>query len=452
MPAPIIDITLSLQTNSVTRPGFGTPLFMGAHRWFPERVRTYSDILEAETDLPSGSDERAAATIAFSQSPSPTQFKVGRRETDIILTPDVPLESDVFSFTIVDTAGDSHNVTFTALTTPDAEDVVDGLIATIAGNTALAAFITTTKNGATTDATLQIAATLVTDVFSVSLFTKLTDTYPATEAADAVLTAVEAVDEDAYFITAHDHTETFVLALAAAVEARNKLYAVSLPTSESLGTLAIPAVDIGGKLEALDYENTIIFYDDDADTTFPECGFVSMGAPHDPGTITWAFKKVAGAGIPLSTVTGLGLNPTEEDNLIARSMNYMRNQGGNYVTWEGRVASGKYIDQVRSAHFLTAEIQAAFQLKLQNSLKVSGSDIGIGEMQNVLHSTLSRFVETDSQNNILRKDNPFNSTFPRAADRSAADKTSRTLRFSFEAFLSDALHNLKIVGSLSLDV
>ena len=452
MPERVVDVSIALQTTSVSQVGFGIPLFIGAHRWFNERVKTYSSIKEVEADCPAGSDERIAATGAFSQTPSISQFKLGRRETDIILTPDVPAEGDVYSFTIVDTDLDSYTISFTALASPDAEDIVDGLIGVMAGETELAAHILTSKNGATTAATLQIAPKLSSDAFSISDIVKQTDTYPATEAAGTVLTAIEAVDEDFYFATAHDHTETFVLALAAAIEARNKQYFVSVAEDDALSALPTPAVDIAGKLKEFNYLNTNAFYHDDADTAFPECAFAGKGAPFTPGTITWAHQQLAGVATPISTVTGLALSSTEQDALIERNCNYLRNLGGVNVIWPATVASGNFIDETRIVHFLVARITEAYQIKLINSLKVSYTDIGIGEMQNVLTSLLSRYVETPAQPNILQENNPFTTNFPRARDVSAADKTNRKLVASFEAFLAGAIHTVAITGSLSLDV
>ena len=454
MPESIVDVSIALQTTSVSQVGFGIPLFIGAHRWFNERVKTYSSIKEVEADCPAGSDERIAATGAFSQTPSISQFKLGRRESDAILTPDAPAEGDVYSFTIVDTDLDSYSISYTAQVTDlDAEDIVDGLLGVIAGETELVTHVTATKIGATTAGTLSLEpATPGTDAFSISALVKLTDSYPATEVAGTVLTAIEAVDEDFYFITAHDHTETFVLALAAAVEARNKQYFMATAEAGSLAALAVPATDIAGKLKELNYLHTNAFYHDDADTTFPECAFAGKGAPFTPGTITWAHQQLAGVATPISTVTGLALSSTEQDALIERECNYLRNLGGVNVIWPGTVASGNFIDETRIVHFLVARITEAYQIKLINSLKVPYTDIGIGEMQNVLTSLLTRYVETPAQPNILQENNPFTTSFPRARDVSAANKTARKLVASFEAFLAGAIHIVAITGSLSLDV
>ena len=454
MPQTIVDVSLSLQTTSVSRAGFGTPAFLGSHRWFTERMRTYSTILEAEADFPSGSDERAAATAVFSQTPSVTEFKVGRREATAVLTPDLPLEGGVFSFTLTDNIGYSANISFTALAAPDEEDIVDGLIAAIALETDFDNTVTATKVGVGASAVLHLDPETAgtADAFSIKTFVKLTDSYNSSEAAGDLLTAVEAVDNDFYVVTAHDHSEAFVLAMAAAVQARNKQYFTSSQEAGPLVALAVPAVDTLGKLEEFNYLHTNGFYHNTADTTFPECAFAGKGLPYTPGTITWAFKQLAGVATPISVTTGLALSSTEQDALEERNANYLRNEGGVNITWQGTVASGNFIDEVRIIHFLTARIKEAYQLKLINSLKVSYTDIGIGEMQGVLTSLLTRFIETPAQPNILRADNPYTTSFPRAVDVSTQDKIDRKLTASFEAFLAGAIHIVAITGSLSLDV
>lgn len=82
MAAPISD-TVSLDiiedTVGVSRAGFGTPLLLSYTADFAERVRTYNSLADVAEDFPTTSSfEYLAASILFSQSPKPRQFKIGR--------------------------------------------------------------------------------------------------------------------------------------------------------------------------------------------------------------------------------------------------------------------------------------------------------------------------------------------------------------------------------------
>ena len=62
----LVTTNISLETNAVSTAGFGTPIFIGAHNWFPERVRSYGSLTEASADLPTDSDEYIALQGFFS--------------------------------------------------------------------------------------------------------------------------------------------------------------------------------------------------------------------------------------------------------------------------------------------------------------------------------------------------------------------------------------------------
>ena len=48
----IVNVSISLDTTGVQQAGFGVPIFIGAHRWFPERFRSYNNIQAVSEDIP----------------------------------------------------------------------------------------------------------------------------------------------------------------------------------------------------------------------------------------------------------------------------------------------------------------------------------------------------------------------------------------------------------------
>lgn len=449
-------VNISLETATVSRAGFGTPLFIGAHRWFDERVRTYADITEVEEDIPEGSIEHVAASAFFSQSPAPTEIMIGRRTANIILDPDAPSEYDEFTVSVTfdnGTSSQTVNASYVAGPADDQEDVVDGLIADIENGGIVGTGVAATKVGSGATATLKIAPAVAGTNFSIAnisdnLTLSVTD---VTETASAVLSAIEAVDNDFYAVTAHDHTSTFVLAMAAAIETRSKIYGVSGQSADYIEAVEEPATDLFGQLKDLQYFRTFTLFHHDADTTFPECAFIGKCLPSDPGTITWANKRLAGVDVSQDPDTDLNLSTTQKNNLADRNANFIESAGGFAITREGKVVSGEWIDIIQSRDLLIARITEAYQNKLINTGKIPYTDSGINSMRSVLISVLSRYVSTKTQPNILQETNPFTTNFPRAKDVSFGDKAARVLNASFVGFLAGAIHVVSITGKLTIE-
>lgn len=452
----IANVNITLETASVNRAGFGTPIFIGSHRWFDERIRTYTDISEVGEDIPEGSIEYIAAQGFFSQNPAPAEIKIGRRTANVILTPDAPAEYDEFTVRITfdnGTASQTVSASYVAASGDNQEDVVDGLITDLENGGIVGTGIAATKVGATTAATLKLAPAVTGDNFTMSnISSNLTlSTTDVSETPSALLSAIEAVDNDFYFVTAHDHTSSFVLAMAAAIETRDKEYFVSGQATAYIATVAVPATDLFGQLKDLQYFRTITFFHHTADTTFPETAFVGYGAPYDPGTITWANKRLVGVGASQDPSTGLLLSTTQQNNLSARNANFMQYVNGFSITREGKTAAGEWIDVIQSRDLLIARITEAYQNKLINTGKIPYTDSGINSMRSVVESVLNRYVSTPTQPNILQTSNPFTTTFPKAKDVSFGDKSARVLNASFVAFLAGAIHIVTISGKLTIE-
>lgn len=440
----IVNVSISLQTTSVSRAGFGTSIFIGSHRWFTERVRVYNSIKAAEEDLPSGSEELAAVTTAFSQDVAPKSVKVGRRDVDVLtFTPTaVTTSGQTFGITVVGTNGTSVAASFTTTTGSEtATDVCNAL------RTGLSSVVGVTVSG--TD-TLTLAEATAGTPFAVTKLDDLTQTVTVTETASQVLTAIEEEDSDFYFIAAHDHTETFVLAMAAAVEARSKIYFMSTDEAAALTALAQPATDILGKLEENNYFRTSGWFHQDADTKFPEMGFIAIASPYTPGGKIWANNKVAAIASSTSS-TGKDLTFTQRNYLNARNANWVESVGGIDITRNGKVAGDEWIDAIRNRDYLEARITEGLQNLLINQPVIPYTDSGIGMVRSTVTSVLNRSVSTESKPSILQENNPYTTDFPRSADVPFAEKQLRELNASFVGYLAGAIQITNIKGTLTFD-
>ena len=440
----IVNVSISLQTTSVSRAGFGTPIFIGAHRWFTERVRAYTSIEAAAEDLPDGSEELAAVTSAFSQDVAPSVVKVGRRDVDLLTyTPDaVTAVGQVYAITVVGTDSVAVNASFTTTTGSEtATDIVTALTAALSG------VVGVTVGGTTT---LTLAEATPGTPFAVTSFDRLTQAVTVTETAGEVLTAIEEIDNDFYFIAAHDHTEAFVLAMAVAVEARTKIYFVSTDEAGALTAPSEPATDILGKLAENNYFRTSGWFHQDADSTFPEMAFISVVAPFNPGTKVWANNRVAGVAAS-QDATGKKLTFTQRNNLNERNANWVEDVGGIDITRIGKVAANEWIDAIRNRDFLEARLTEGLQNLLINQPVIPYTDSGISTVRNTVTSVLNRSVSTATTPSILQENNPYITNFPRAADVPFAEKQLRELNASFTAFLAGAIQITNITGVLTFD-
>lgn len=445
----IVNVSISLDTTGVQQAGFGVPIFIGAHRWFPERFRSYNNIQAVSEDIPTDSDEYRAALAFFSQTPSPSVIEIGRRDADINFTPVIGVEGTTYEFSFV-AGGSEIRVVYTSEEEDNAEAIVDGLILSYQGSGATD-FADVTKSGADDAAILVVSPINGESSFGISNYENLTYTAVPGESAGDVLAAIEEEGSSAYYIAAHDHTESFVMEMAAAVEAREKVYAVSSQDPESLTALEQTSTDVLALLNRGNYFRTITMFHHEADTNFPECAYLGMGAPYAPGTLTWANNRLGGVSASSDPNTGRRLTYTQRNNLASRNANFLELNGGVAITRQGKVAAGEWIDVITSRDLLVARIKESYQAKLINTPKVPYTDSGINSMRSVLVSTLDRYVSTDSQPNILQENNPYRVFFPRANEVSFNDKAERRLEAQFVAYMAGAIHVVEIHGTLTYD-
>lgn len=439
---PIVSVSISLDTAAVNRASFGTPIFIGDHYWFKERVRTYSSIEAVADDIPTDSDEYKGALKAFSQDIPPSFVKIGRREADSVLIVVDPATAigQTYSISILDTAEATVTASFISITGSEtAVDIAADLVADLVGVTG----VTVTDNS---DGTFTLTKS-GSDNFAITAISGLDYSYTTTETPADILNNISEEDDDYYFIATNDHSDTFVMAMAAQVEARTKEYFVALQDSTNLGAYSEVATDTMSKLAQNEYNRTTAWYHHEANTTFPEMAFISVAAPADPGKKVWGDNKVATVSASKSITTGLPLNETAKNNLVAKNANFTETVGGIVITRQGTVASGNWIDEIRDRDFLEARTKEALQDLLIRTPKLPYTNAGIARVENVLASTYSRYVETETQVNILEAGTPYVISLPRRKDVPFSDITARTLNGQVTLYLTGAILVINIVGS-----
>lgn len=439
----IATVNVALQNASLTSRGFGTPLFISTHNYFPERVRTYSSLQEAAEDIPTESNVYKALQSGFSASPRPSFIKVGRRAGDLQLE---VLEGSTSASITVSVLDGNSLYTIAASGTGGEEDAVAAsLVASIESN----ADIDSNTNITVVGNVISIEGVGDAKVSIKSLSANIVDSYTATETASQVLSAIEAEDDDFYFITADDHTETFVLAMADVVEAKEKMYFFTTYEAGSLTAYVDgTATDILGKVRNSKYNRTKGGFHQDADKDFPELYYVGYNSPFDAGSVTWN-NLVVSLAASSNPLTGLNLSTTERGNLEDRNAFYVENRGSSILR-NGQVASGEYIDVIRGRDNLSYDLVEAYTrlFVTQTGSKVPYNDQGIASLEAVALEVLTKYV-----NRLFINPN-FRTNFPRLSEISQSDRSNRVYtQGSWQAELTGAIEGIRpLQGILSIEL
>lgn len=440
----IANVTISLQGVTVSRQGYGTPLFLTKHRFTEEVVTSYSNLAAVGQVFPTTSNAYKAAQQFFSNTPAGKAFKVGRIESNLLLTVPSVANGKVFSFTIKSGAA-SANISVTA--------TGSDTVTTIA--TAIAAAVEASAVGSMVAATSAVGVVTIAPTgankFAVSALNNVDDTYTSSAtAAQALQTALDA-DSDIYFVTSEDKSVAWVAALAADVEARKMQYfvAVAGAGADNYGSYtkgSAGANDILGKLSDAGYYRSVGMYHQDA-ANFPELAYVGYNAPFDAGSVIWTNNVVSIAAS--KNVDGNALTGTQQDNLQKRNATFIRVEGGQNATRGGRVAAGEPIDNIRGRDWLENEMKANLtQLLLsQQGSKIPYNDDGINRIRSVMAKTLDLAVRRNFINDNYRI------TLAAAADVSAANKAAGLFNDGyFVAELSGGIELVDITGTLSVQI
>lgn len=201
-----------------------------------------------------------------------------------------------------------------------------------------------------------------------------------------------------------------------------------------------PTTDLGQELAALSLDRTALMYSANADAQFPEAAWAGGILPLDPGSVTWAFKTLAG-------ITVDALTATQKAKAIGNNVNVYTTVGGVNLTQNGTMASGRFIDIRRGVDWLQARMEENIFFQVANLPKIPFTDAGIAIIQNEISAVLQDGID----NNVIA-DNPEPSiTVPRALSVSANDRANRLLPdVKFEARLAGAIHKVIVRGTVSV--
>lgn len=435
-------IQIGLNTTGVARSDFGTSLIVGPHMAFTNRVQAYTkydDVVSA--NLPP--KILAAASAAFSQTPHPKYVKIGRRNvgTAIIKINAVNLTS--YTITITGTSPETY--TFVSDASATAAEIATGLAAAITADTN-ETLIATVVN--TTD--VQLAWISQSNLQTVNLGSNLS--WGAITAVDTVavdMAAIKQEDNAWYGLISSDRTKQTQLDFAAWTETQDKLFGCA--SSEAAILTPGVSTDVISVMKDTRYYRSYAGYSALAETQYPDTAWMNAVFPLQPGSETWANKKLS------------GVTP---DNLSATNRNTILGKGGNTfeyyqaqiaLTNPGKTAAGEWIDVIRGRDWLKDVIQTNLVQMIINRAKVPYTDAGIQLCVNNLRKSLTQgqlvgFIapdEVDSNGNTIPG---FVITAPVSADIDPLVKASRILTLEFAARLAGAIHVINVNGSVGYEI
>lgn len=254
-----------------------------------------------------------------------------------------------------------------------------------------------------------------------------------------VLTAASNLDPEWYAVTIQSRDASNILSVAAWTEARDKVFIAA--TADSTILDPNDDDDIGSQLAAAGYARTALIYAVNASAEWPDTAWAGPLLALDPGSITWAFKRVAG-------VTGSMFPSAAVSALEAKRVTRIEIIQGLARTIGGFTSdAGAFLDVIHGLDWLKQRLAEDIFSRLVNSPKIPYTNAGIAMVESVIRARLQDAIEK----NVIADDENLTVTVPDVADTDETDRANRLLRdVYFTARLAGAIHKVIVRGTASV--
>lgn len=430
----VVDVVVSLGSPTISTAVFDVPLFVAGHASFTERFRIYTSADGILEDFVQDSPVYNFAVNAFSGKAAPTYIYVGRRAiSDFVLTPTV--QDDVDYTVTIQSGAILKTFTFDSGTGATATSIVAGLTALIDADLDLTGKVTT--SGTTT----LILTPVGTEPLSVSTSANQTMAPTYTETAVTATTAIRAIDSKQFFLSADDHTEVTITALADYATAEKMKYIWS--TSDADVQNAAVLDDIASQMQDASYPS-LGFYAADADTDFPEGGIIGAVASNQAGTYTLEYSTMP------SVVVG-DYSATERKAMNDKFISYYDTIASVNSVFNSRQSDGQFLDTGIFTLWLEArlgeEVFATIKRETDLNRKVSYDRAGKQKIDQAIWAVLNRGLANGSISPDIK---PI-VRIPDNSEISLADRANRHLPdVVVELLYSNAVHTVKIRAYVSI--
>lgn len=424
----IVEVTVSTEAGAIAEPNFGLPIFVGYHEQWTERVRSYSSEiltgLAADGFATESSVYKGVAALLM-QDPKVPEVLVGRRAnapTQVIAfeVPDAVV-GKTYGLTVAGEGG--GEVSYTAQSGDTAADIAAGLKADF---DALALDITTTTP--TLPDALLCTADNPGDVFTFTNYPNLrADDRTADPGLAADLNAIFLENDDGYCVLGDWQSKAQILAAAANIQPRVKLYLPDVSDNEASSSIVTD--DTLSELMDLNYTRVGGFYLQSVGA-FQGAAWAGTRLTTNPGAATWMFASPVGIAVDK-------LTSAQKSAIKAKRGNYFTRRGGFAMVQEGWSASGKFLDERRFLDWYTARLQTHVFRQFVSNPKVPYTEEGIALLKHAIGLANADGVNAggiDGKRSIVI-------TMPKITSVSSQDKAARILRnVKVSFYLAGAIH------------
>lgn len=240
--------------------------------------------------------------------------------------------------------------------------------------------------------------------------------------------AISDVDLDFFFVVTNEQEEVFVKAIADYIEGTHKMYGVTTDSE-----------DVIDSLHEGEYDNTFYVVHNTPESYACEAWIGRCGA-ESPGSITWNFKPVS----------GIGLSNKESERVRDKNGNSSIEYHGQQYMFDGRVASGQWIDVIQSQHYVYQKVNEEVFSALINNPKIPYDNTGIsvieGAIENALKSAANNGIIAMEDNEYM-----FDVSTPDRSDMSKNDRVNRILKDVKANFIiAGAIHGGEVEITVSV--
>jgi len=454
----VVDVVVSLGTSQIEQVGFEVPLFATPTNLFTERVRSYSTLDSIVSDgFAVGSPVHRWAENVFAGKFAPSSVKIGRMAyTNTKVTFNQTNYSGVLTLNITVKTSSSvftKSISTTSLSAAtSATDAATAMMTAIEADNDIKDLVTSTVSAEV----LTIAPT-ANDLVSVgyAMENQYLISNTGTETVAVALPLIAAEDNNWYFLSTESHTDTDIKAAAAyaAAATPKRMHVYSSANADIMN--ASLTTDIASELKAQAYDTSCGFYSETADSDWSEGGVVGAIAAIDPSFGETLHLKTM-PSIPVSK-----LSLTQQEAIWNKNCNFYKQVKGVNVVWEGKCASGEYFDTIRFSHWLAAKIDESLfgylyrQSNLGQSIKMSDDDLPV----------LKQVLQNDPLNVAIRNGGILNGfspdgkvdyspivTVPQRKDIPVNDLAARFLDgVTVDVVYANSLHFIKVRAYVTLD-
>lgn len=435
----IVSVSISANSTTASRQGFGTPLLLSYHTRFAERYRIYSSTAEMVSDGFATYDEAyRMASAAFRQDPTVAEVVVGRLPSapaySSVLTITTAVEGQIIKATVIEpTTGTAVPLTYTvpaAATTTTVATAFELLVEAVTGVSA-----------ASVDADITVTPAVAgRPVHIYDLQNCTIEETTADAGYDTELGLLQIENDDWYFVTIDSASPANVADVAAWTLTNKKLFFVGTNSQRALLGTWVGSGNPVGDLTSND--RAVLVYAKNSHE-YAGVAYAVKGASSPPGSITWAFKSLGG-------VTAQTLTSTQRSNLETDNVNHYQTLAGISITRQGVTTEGEFIDIRHGIDALEARIKEDVFTLLANSPKVPFTASGLDLVASVILSALRAFEGTEEAPSLIAV-GTSTVIMPEIGDVSTSDKAARRLTgVRFSGTLAGAIHFSSIVGTLTV--